>query len=92
MVPLTSHRKYTIAQHKKADIDEMQDNVPSLTFQNKTLPFYFIFLESEVSNLNQCELVDFFSSSFDVPTPSWDSLWQEGTRHLLHQDHLQRGL
>ena len=90
MVLLTSHRIYTVAQHKKNDIDEMQANILSLTFQNKTFPFYFIFHEGEVNNLNHYELVDFLSSSLNAPTLSWDSLWQEGSGHLLLRDHLQR--
>lgn len=61
----------------------MQANVLSLTFQNKTLPFYFILHEGEVNNLNHYELVDFLSSSLNAPTLSWDSLWREGSGHPL---------
>ena len=49
---------------KKPDIDEIQDNVPNLTFQKGS--FYFIFLEREVNNLNQYDLVHFPASSLDA--------------------------
>lgn len=76
---------------KKLTLMKCRIMFPFSPFKNKTLSFYFVFLESEVSSLNQYELVAFPSSSLGALTPSWDSLWQEVSGHLLLQEHLKSG-